>query len=737
MKPADWEEVQRLFEEALALPEERRAAFLDEQAPDPHIRSEVEVLLATGDPDPEFLSPPRIEAGTGEAELGDFSLLEEIGRGGMGVVYRAIQRPLGRVVAIKVLPANLALTPRQIDRFLREARAVARLSHPNVVSVITVGEVKGVRFFAMEFVEGRNLAEEIKRLRADLDPVRQDQAHLPSSRASDYFRSVAETIRQAADGLAHAHAHGLVHRDIKPSNLLLDVSGRVKIVDFGLVRDESLGSISTSGDLVGTPNYMSPEQARSHGHKVDHRTDIYSLGVVLYELLTLQQPFEGKTLQEVISNVLQREAPSIRKLNGRVPRDLATICQKAMAKAPRERYSDASAMRDDLTRFLAHEAIEARPPSVAARLRSFGFRHRRGLSAATLIVTGALIGWRVNAAYAADPVHVSITAPGHEGAEVWLQSLSPLSSETGERERVGTIPVQDLRVPPGQYRFVVLEKDAFAELTRVLRPGHSYELHAWLRPTAEVLASSASPMVEIPAGEFVWGVEDAGGWAPHFARARVSLPTYWIDRYETSNGEYLRFLEATGHRWPELWPPKDGPAWRALPEDFPRLPVVGLAYADAQAYAEWAGKRLSTQWEWEKAARGPEGWELPWQADSARGRDPSALERAVVARPYLTSAVDVFRNYLEQVEPVDSYPQGSSPYGLLHTLGNVNEWTESLMCYADDAGFVPDWRRHVMRGGAYDQQEGGWALLGYASGPDERETAYQKNGFRCAKSSIP
>lgn len=391
MSPEEWEEVLRIHLEALQRPAGKRVDFVLAMTPEGGIRNQVLRLLEVPEPSSTFLEPPLLDAPAAGRDLGDFTLLEEIGRGGMGVVYRALQRSLGRIVAVKVLPSGFALSARQIDRFQREARSAARLSHPNLVAVITVGEERGIRYFAMEYVDGDNLAEELRRLRTEEAPGG-ERRHLPSSRASDYFRAVAEGIRQVAEGLAHAHEHGIVHRDIKPSNLLLDTEGRVRVVDFGLVRDEEQGTMSTSADLVGTPHYMSPEQARAARDRIDHRTDIYSLGVVMYELLTLRRPFEGKTSQEVLKNLLEREPPPIRHLNPRVPRDLETICTKAMARAAEDRYPTAGAFAADLTRFLSHEAILARPPSFLERLVRLAHRRRSAFVLAGAVLLAALLG---------------------------------------------------------------------------------------------------------------------------------------------------------------------------------------------------------------------------------------------------------------------------------------------------------------------------------------------------------
>ncbi len=384
-----WEAMQRLFEEASGLPATERLDFLRRNCADESLREEVLGLFASRPPS-QFLEPPPREETLEKRDLGDFLLLEEIGRGAMGVVYKAKQRSLGRFVAVKVLPANLTLTQRQIDRFRREAFAAGRLQHPGIAAVFTVGDEKGTHYFAMELVDGRNLAEELVRLRSDLG-VSTERANLPSTHDSDYFRTVAEIVRQAADALAHAHQQGIVHRDIKPSNLLLDSGRRLKVVDFGLARDEEQGSLSTARDGVGTPHYMSPEQAHAATHTVDNRTDIYSLGVVLYELLTLTRPFEGTTSREVIERILRKEPPRIRKLNKRVPRDLETICMKAMARKPKSRFRTADELRDELARFLAHEAILTHPPTLAETVSRALFARRRPLGALAGTVLAALL----------------------------------------------------------------------------------------------------------------------------------------------------------------------------------------------------------------------------------------------------------------------------------------------------------------------------------------------------------
>ena len=297
--------------------------------------------------------------------LGDYRILREVGRGGMGVVYEAEQLSLGRRVALKVLPFAAALDPRQFRRFRTEAQAAARLHHTNIVPVFEVGSERGVHYYAMQFIEGQSLAAMI----ADLRDVRTGE-HGRRRDARDRrgttgaFCRCRPARRCRPPRPSTTPTAGVVHRDIKPANLLVDARGDLWITDFGLARLQADGGLTLTGDLLGTLRYMSPEQALATRLLIDHRTDIYSLGATLYELLTLRAGLRRRaTARSCCAGSLFDEPVPPRRIDPSLPRDLETIVLKAMAKEPADRYATAQELADDLRRFLEDKPIRARRPT--------------------------------------------------------------------------------------------------------------------------------------------------------------------------------------------------------------------------------------------------------------------------------------------------------------------------------------------------------------------------------------
>src|SRR6476469_6878155 len=311
-------------------------------------------------------------------ELGDYRFLEQIGRGGQGVVFRARQKSLNRIVALKVIGLGHWATEAHLKRFRLEAEAAASLEHPGIVPIHEVGERDGQCYFSMKFVEGGQLDEVARR------------APMSIRRAVKLIAKVARTVH-------YAHEHGILHRDIKPGNILLDAKGEPHLTDFGLARlVESESSVTHTLEVLGTPSYMAPEQAVGNNAAISSVTDVYGLGAVLYQLLTGQPPFAGGTTYETIKLLLDTEPRQPRQLNPKIDRDLSTICLKCLEKDPKRRYSSALALAEDLERWLKHEPIRARHTGIFARGSKWVRRNpSSALLVACLVALAAAAGWIV------------------------------------------------------------------------------------------------------------------------------------------------------------------------------------------------------------------------------------------------------------------------------------------------------------------------------------------------------
>jgi serine/threonine protein kinase len=367
--------------------------------------------------------------------LGDFQIIRELARGGMGIVYEAVQLSLGRRVALKVLPFAATLDSRQLQRFKTEAQAAALLHHPNIVPVFAVGCERGVHFYAMQLIDGQSLALLIRQLRrqagfrapedlssasgihsshvlgADMisdsragtgrapaaaaainllppDTVSQFHAHLSTQHAGrndKFFETVARLMLQAAHALEHAHEFGIVHRDIKPGNLLLDGHGVLWVTEFGLAQFHTDTGITRTGDIPGTLRYMSPEQASGQRGLLDQRSDVYSLGATFYEFLTLEPIFRGRDVQYLLNQILHAEPRGLRQIDKTIPVELETIILKSVSKSPADRYRSAGDLAADLQRYLEHKPILARRPTLVDRMHKWSRRHP------SVVVAGVLL----------------------------------------------------------------------------------------------------------------------------------------------------------------------------------------------------------------------------------------------------------------------------------------------------------------------------------------------------------
>lgn len=363
---------EQLFAEAMEIEDaEARARFLDEACKgDSRLRQEVESLLSALDEADEFMEKPPepithhpVKSGSGPQVFGEYELLEEIARGGMGVVYKARQTRLNRMVAIKMILTGKLASDSEVKRFHSEAEAAGSLSHPNIVSIYEVGEQDGHHYYSMPLMEGMSLSQWVES--GQWEPGDGTEA--------------AMVVSKLAEAVEHAHQKGILHRDLKPGNILLDGEGEPHILDFGLAkRIFGESNLTLSGDVLGTPSFMAPEHAAGKGKTSTTAADIYNLGAILYYLLTARPPFVADSALDAMLLVLEGEAVLPRSVNPRIAPDLERICLRCLAKSPEDRYPSAQELSDDLQRFLNDEPLAQQPKAVGRRLQAWA-KHQPAL----------------------------------------------------------------------------------------------------------------------------------------------------------------------------------------------------------------------------------------------------------------------------------------------------------------------------------------------------------------------
>jgi serine/threonine protein kinase len=359
-------------------------------------------------------------------QLGEYTIIRELGRGGMGIVYEARQRTLDRRVALKLLPMASMLDARQIARFKNESYAAAQLQHPNIVPVHSVGVHRGIHFYAMQFIEGQTVDSWIS-------------SSVKPGSATQWWDTVRFAI-DIADALHCAHECGIVHRDIKPSNLMLDQSGKAWVTDFGLARCQNDLSLTLSGDLVGTMRYMSPEQAGGRAELVDQRTDIYSLGATLYEMLTGEFAIKGDDGPTILSEIANGAPPRLRRVLRDVPSDLEVVVQKAMSKEKDDRYTTAREFADDLKAVLENRPTLAKPPSMTQLASRWASRHRKLVSAASLVFLLGIIGMVASVVFISEQNRT--LKASYDFADMYFSKAQETVNQLGSRyaDRLASVP---------------------------------------------------------------------------------------------------------------------------------------------------------------------------------------------------------------------------------------------------------------------------------------------------------
>jgi formylglycine-generating enzyme required for sulfatase activity len=663
--------------------------------------------------------------------LGGCRLEHELGRGAMGVVFEATHLSLQRRVAVKVLMPSARKDKADVEQFLQEARAMARIEHQNIVQVFDVGEDDGLNFLVMQLLDGATVA-----------------ARLESEQRLTW-EEACRIARDAANGLAVAHDKGIVHRDIKPENLMLTQDGVVKIADFGLAAQAVRGADdSQRTEVMGTPAYMSPEQI--DGRNVDGRADIYSLGCTLYAMLTGRRPFEGDNAIEVLLKQTKDIAPPVQKLVPGVPATVSQVVEKCMAKVATARYQKAADLAADLEKIMSGgrpkivveiEDVMARMQEIARSDAAAGARRTQRpvvvvsaavvlVCATTIVLTLALPD--VNSA-AADTVlqfpMQTLSAALVDGRRA-LEEADAFAAKYPDRidlvlrrydevaQRHGEALGTEV-VAAREKAQIDFDKRCAADIARVRSQAEDLTRHGDAVGAAQVLLTlpaglrkgkpgeewaaevaralnqvrMSTGMAYVPAGRLVTGRDGAG----------KDVAEFLIDLTEVSNGDYAAFVREKNARAPAHWNGTEPPVTAR------ELPVVGITPAEAAAYAEWKGKRLPTSAEWERAARGDDQLVYPWGNDFDLGR---CVTRSAPKHELVN---------------VRTFPGGRSPFGVLNMAGNAAEWV------ADSSSDPLVGVGHELRGGSAKSHPTACTALARYFLPEDANAPDLLVGFRCAK----
>ena len=658
-------------------------------------------------------------------KIGQYQIIKQIGRGRMATVYKAYQPNLERHVAVKVLAPDLAETEGFVARFEREAKAVARLRHRNILTVFDYGRQGDVFYLVTEYVGGGTL-----------------RGYLGWPQDLGYAVNI---VSQVGDALAHAHREGMIHRDVKPGNILMAEEDWPLLSDFGLVKMVADSTrLTASGASVGTPQYMSPEQAQ--GMAVDQRSDVYCLGAVLYEAVTGRPPFTTDSPMAVILMHINEPLTPPHTLRPDLSKEMERVILKALAKSPADRYQRMDDFLADLHEAcplpIAHNGVRrgngpaapTEPPTIPAlastpvvpprlpRKRSFPWVGSAlgALLVASIVLTFVLLFLRATATPAAT------VAPTMEPSAI---APSPAAA----------VPSSTAAVDPSS---TVVPSAAPTEAATPAPP--AVEMQVWQTDGAE--------MVRVPASEFVMGSEELGD--DERPVHRVHVDDFWIDRHEVTNERFARFVAATDYQteaeargWGWVWKGSEwgkveGADWRcphgpdSSIEDRMAHPVVLVSWEDAESYCRWAGKRLPTEAEWEKAARGPAASSTALDG-SGRGR------RYAWGDEFDSSWANTKESGRGDTAPVGSFsPRGDSPYGASDVTGNVWEWVADWYdsgYYGQSPSANPSGpitgTYKVLRGGSWPFDEV-YARTGfrYNVRPDY---TYDFAGFRCASTQEP
>jgi len=636
-----------------------------------------------------------------------YHLLEQLGEGGMATVYKAFDTLLERTVAVKVIRAQRELSAELLKRFAREARALARLSHPNIVRVLDYGEHEGLPFLVMEYLPGGTLKERMDQTQGR--PVN--------------WQAAARLLVPIASALEAAHKETIIHRDVKPSNILIGADNQPMLTDFGIAKildGEETTELTATGVGIGTPRYMAPEQGLG---LADERADIYALGTIFYELITGRPPYQGDTPLAILLKKSSEPLPRPKSLVPGLPDAVEAILIKALARLPENRYPNMSTFRlalekpgapstdPDATVDDFSQHLPPAPPITEQRSRKWapGFG---GMLA--LVFLGCL------------------TLGGLALAGVWVVQAYYDSQATTANTPAQTAPAAESPLPPTS----AMLPESIATLAEI--PFEPTEAPTKSAP----LARDGTQLIRILAGEFIMGSDpsDPYFWGAEAPRHAVYLDEYWIYKTEVTNAMYQQCVAAGTCKPPAQNSSRSHANYYSNPI-FDNFPVIHITQPDAARYCQWAGGRLPTEAEWEKAARGADGLLFPWGNQEITSASANFCDVNCIEPDPLAFEANFNDGYAD-VAPVGSFPSGTSPYGALDMGGNVLEWVADWYetSYYDKSPYEnptgpSTGTRYTLRGGSWWSGRDGLRPAARAS----KSVGYQSDqvGFRCAADSPP